>query len=538
MTLKEVKVPDIGDYSNVDVIEVDVSVGEDVAAETTLITVETDKATMEIPSPYAGKVKEIVLKAGDKVSKGDVILKLESGDAAKQDEAPAKSASTQSVPTQAAAAASSPATPATPTAAQAVKVPDIGDYSNVDVIEVNVSAGENVAAEATLITVETDKATMEIPSPYAGKVKEIALKAGDKVSEGDVILQLAPSDTSKASAPASTQPEPTPTQSVAPVAAETAETAKTADTATPSKTTGSGNAMASPGVRRLARELEIDLSQVNATGSKGRVTKEDLNSHIRNRMQAGSGDSGLGLIADPEVDFAKFGKITTKPLSRVQKISSANLHRNWVKIPHITLFEAADITDMEAFRKAQKAKSAKLGLKLTPVPFLVKAVAKALHDFPNMNSSLTADGKQQVMKNYVHVGVAVDAPHGLVVPVIRDCDKKGLFDITRDFLDLVAKARTGKLRGEDMRGGCFTISSLGALGTTGFTPIVNMPEVGILGVSKAQLKPVYNDKGELAPRLMLPLSLSVDHRVIDGAEAVKFIAALAKYLSDIRGLLL
>ncbi len=519
MALEEIKVPDIGEYSGVDVIEINVAVGDQINEEDTLITLETDKATMEIPAPQSGVIKEILVGEGSKVSEGDLIIKLD---------ATTTSGETQTMSHDMAA---NPEPQNTNHASQVmdVAVPDIGEYSGVDIIEINVAVGDQVEEETPLITLETDKATMEVPSPMVGTVKEILVKEGGKVSQGDLIVKLELAAVAKTLQPTAETPvaktadhQPAPTKPV-PAAVSEPQNA---------------NVHASPAIRRIAREFGVDLSKVTATGRKGRITKDDLQEFVKHAMASGgsAGDT-LGLLADPVVDFAKFGEVDVQPLPRIKKISGANLHRNWVKIPHITLFEDADITDLEAFRQAKKVIAEKQGVKLTPVPFIVKAVAKALKAYPIVNSALSADGQSLVYKKYVNVGVAVDTPHGLMVPVIRDADKKGIYDIARDLIDLSLKARDGKLAPSDMQGGCFTISSLGGIGTTAFTPIVNMPEVGILGVSKAAIKPVY-DGSSFVPKLMLPLSLSLDHRVVDGAEGGRFLAFLRDALGDLRELLL
>ena len=524
---EDIKVPDIGEYSNVYVIETMVQPGDTVAAEDSLIALETDKATMEIPAPKAGVVKALAIKEGHKVSEGDVILSLE-----------AEGSSTEAAlaETAAPADASSPAPASSSAAPQAVNVPDIGEYSGVDVIEVLIKPGDELQEEASMVTLETDKATMDIPAPFAGTVAEVKLQKGDKVSQGDLIAMVTPAGAAPAAAP-----EPVAEKAVSAAPAPAAE--KSAPAAAPQSTpavTG-GKAHASPAMRRLARELGVsDLATVPATGRKGRITEEDLKQFVKGIVQSAQsgGGAGLGLLPDPVVDFAKFGDIESKPLPRIKKISGDNLARNWVRVPHITFFEDADITELEAFRKGKKAAAEKAGVKLTPVPFIVKAVAKALSEFPNVNSSLSADGASQVFKQYVHVGVAVDTPKGLMVPVIRDADQKGIYDIARDLMEYSTQAREGKLKPESMQGGCFTISSLGGIGTKYFAPIVNMPEAAILGVSKADMKPIYDGNGGFMPRLMLPLSLSADHRVIDGAEAGKLIVTVAQYLSDIKELVL
>jgi len=545
MAAKEVKVPDIGDYKNVDVIEVNVKPGDSIQAEDPIVTLETDKATMEVPAPFAGVVKDVKVKEGSKVSEGDLLITVEAeGEAATEDkaEAPAEPKAEEKAVEKTEEAPKAEKKPAASGGTQEVKVPDIGDYKNVDIIEVNVSVGDTVTKEQPLITLETDKATMEVPSPADGKVKDIKVKEGGKVSQGDVILTLEGSGGTEAPAAKAETPEEQPAAAKEEKAPAPAEKPAEQKEAAPSAD-ADADLYASPSVRRLVREFDLDVSKITASGRKGRLTKEDVQSYVKNAMQSGgavtSGGASLGLLPDPIVDFAKFGEVETQPLSRIKKISGANLARNWVRVPHIFFFEDADITDLEAFRAAKKQEAEKAGVKLTPVPFLVKAVAKALTKFPNVNSSLSADGQNQVLKKYVHVGVAVDTPNGLMVPVIRDADKKSILEIGADLMALIQKARDGKLSGADMQGGCFTISSLGGIGTTGFTPIVNMPEVAILGVSKAAMKPVYDEStGGFVARLMMPLSLSVDHRVVDGAEAGQFIVAVAKYLSDLKEILL
>lgn len=520
MALKDIFVPDIGDYKDVDVIEILVSPGDKIEEETSLISLETDKATMEVPAPIKGIVKEVLVKAGDKVSEGTLIMRVET-----EKEAEKNLQQEQNKPALEEKADAKSEQELTPSI-QEIRVPDIGDYHNVDVIEVMIKAGDEVEEETPLLTLETDKATMEIPAPLKGKITEVAVKAGDKISQGDLIALAQTESSLHSASPENIQSE--------------AEKKPEKEIALQSAS-GKSDIHAAPAVRRIARSLGVDLTKVNPTGRKGRITREDVERTVKEVMQGhdkGSyGDTGLGLIPDPVVDFAKFGEIEAQPLSRINKLSAANLHRNWVKIPHVTFFEDADITDLEAFRKAKKAQAEKAGTKLTPVAFIVKAVAKALVDFPRMNASLSSDGEKLIFKKYVNIGVAVDTPNGLVVPVIKNADQKGIFTIANDLLALAKKGREGKLTGGDMQGGCFTISSLGGIGTKAFTPIVNMPEVGILGVSKSSILPVYNGK-EFVPRLMLPLSLSVDHRVIDGAYAGQFIVQVAQYLSDLKELVL
>ena len=417
-----------------------------------------------------------------------------------------------------------------------VQVPDIGGFKGVTVIEVSIKAGETIAVEQTLLTVETDKATMDVPAPFAGVVKEVKLKVGDKVSEGDLIA-LVEGSLATAAAPAPQASAAAP-QAAAPVAAKPAPVAAPV-VATPAPTPSGGNAHASPSIRRFARELGVNLTQVGGSGEKGRVTKEDVQNFVKQSLSkpATGGGALPGLLPWPDVDFAKFGEIETKALSRIKKISGANLHRNWVMIPHVTQFEEADISEMEAFRKELGAEYAKQNLKITPLAFMLKACAITLKHFPDFNASLDASGENLVLKKYIHIGVAVDTPNGLMVPVIRDVDQKGIVQLAKELGEVSAKARDLKITAADMQGGCFSISSLGGIGGTAFTPIINAPEVAILGVSRSSMKPVWKD-GEFVPRLMLPLSLSYDHRVIDGAAAARFTTYLAHVLADMRRLAL
>ncbi|XOV81148.1 MAG: dihydrolipoyllysine-residue acetyltransferase [Aestuariibacter sp.] len=537
----EVTVPDIGDAENVDVIEVLVAEGDSIEAETGLITLETDKATMDVPSPQAGTVKSLKVNVGDKVSKGSLVLILAiegSTDSAASDSAPEPTQTTQPAPDASGGSST-----------MEVTVPDIGDATDVDVIEVLVSPGDEIEAEAGLITLETDKATMDVPAPKAGKVKELKVSVGDKVSKGSLVLLLevtegaapeaskesASSTSAKAETPKSdgpaVKPPPVPHH---PSAGEKQK---------------SGHVYASPSVRRLAREFGVDLTQVNGSGRKGRILKEDVQSYVkyelsRPKMTPGSsvasGNSGgLQVLAPPKVDFSKFGEVEEIPLTRIQKISGPNLHRNWVTIPHVTQFEDADITELEKFRKDQNAlaEKQKLGVKITPLVFIMKAAASALQAYPVFNSSLSESGESLIQKKYFHIGIAVDTPGGLVVPVVRDVDKKGIYELSTELMEISKKARDGKLKAADMQGSCFTISSLGGIGGTAFTPIVNAPDVAILGVSRSDMKPKWNGK-EFEPRLTLPLSLSYDHRVIDGAVAARFAVHLSQVLGDIRRLIL
>lgn len=543
--LIELKVPDIGDVKDVDVIEVFVKAGDVIKKDDSLITLETDKASMEVPAEAGGVVKEVRIKVGDKVSEGSLIVLIEAAGAVAA--APVAAAP---VAAPAPAPAPSPAPAAAPVAAASntveVKVPDIGDAKNVDVIEVFVKVGDTVKKDDSLITLETDKASMEVPSPAAGVVQSLAIKVGDKASEGTLILTLAAAGAapvaSPAAAPAPAAAAPAPTPAAAPVAAAVAVAAPVA--AAKVDEASFKAAHASPSVRKFARELGVDLGKVKGSGPKGRIVASDVQAFVKSVMSGavaagpapvnGSG-VGLDLLPWPKVDFAKYGPVENKPLSRIKKISGANLARNWVMIPHVTQFDEADITEMEAFRKEMGEELKKQNLKITPLAFLIKAVVAALKKFPEFNSSL--DGDNLVLKQYFHIGFAADTPNGLVVPVIRDADKKSLLELAAESGALAAKARDGKLLPAEMQGGCFSISSLGGVGGTAFTPIVNAPEVAILGVSKSSIKPVWNGS-EFAPRLILPLSLSYDHRVIDGASAARFTTYLAQVLGDIRRLML
>ncbi|GAM55223.1 dihydrolipoamide acetyltransferase [Vibrio ishigakensis] len=532
--LKEVHVPDIGG-DEVEVTEIMVAVGDTVEEEQSLLTVEGDKASMEVPAPFAGTVKEIKVASGDSVSTGSLIMVFETvGSGAAQ------------APAAAEAPAAAPAAPAA-SAVQEVNVPDIGG-DEVEVTEIMVSVGDSVEEEQSLITVEGDKASMEVPAPFAGTVKEIKIAEGDSVTTGSLIMVFetagsapAVAPVPAAAAPAAAPAAPAPAAPSAPVAETPAATGEFQE--------NHDYAHASPVVRRIAREFGVNLSKVKGTGRKNRILKEDVQSFVKDalkRLEAGAGaasgkgdGSALGLLPWPKVDFSKFGETEVQKLSKIKKISGANLHRNWVMIPHVTQWDNADITELEKFRKEQNAFEAKKdsGIKITPLVFIMKAVAKALEAFPAFNSSLSEDGESIILKKYVNVGIAVDTPNGLVVPVFKDVNKKGIYELSEELAVISKKARSGKLTAADMQGGCFTISSLGGIGGTAFTPIVNAPEVGILGVSKSEMKPVWNGS-EFEPRLMLPLSLSYDHRVIDGAEGARFITFLNQCLSDIRRLVM
>ena len=483
-TTIEVTVPDIGGDENVDVIEILVAVGDTVEVEDGLVTLETDKASMDVPSPQAGTITAMHLNVGDKVSEGSLVVTLATASA----EAPTAEAPVTDTPAPAAAPASA--------AIIEVTVPDIGGDENVDVIDVLVAAGDTVEAEDGLITLETDKASRDVPSPQAGTINSVHINVGDKVSQGSLVVHLevagsAPVEATPVSAPAAAAPAP-----VAPAPAPKAPPVPHHPSAATIKPTGKVHA--SPSVRRLAREFGVDLTQVNGSGNKGRIIKEDVQSYVKYELSrpkltaataTAAGEGGLQVLAAPKVDFSKFGEIEEKPLTRIQKISGPNLHRNWVTIPHVTQFEEADITDMESFRKEQNVvcEKRKLGFKITPLVFMMKAVADALQAYPTFNSSLSADGESLILKKYFHIGIAVDTPNGLVVPVVRDVDQKGVHELSKELMDISVKARDGKLKAADMQGSCFTISSLGGIGGTAFTPIMNAPDVAILGVSKSEI---------------------------------------------------
>ncbi|RMX08259.1 dihydrolipoyllysine-residue acetyltransferase [Corticibacter populi] len=560
MALIDVKVPDIGDFAEVAVIEILVKEGDKVAAEQSLITVESDKASMEIPSSAAGVVKSIQVKLGDKISEGSVILQLEAEAEATGEGVSAPAAA----PAQQAEPADAPAAPAAGSQGGQggpveVRVPDIGDFSDVAVIEVLVKAGDAVEEEQSLITVESDKASMEIPSSAAGVVESLAVKVGDKINKGDLVAILK-SAAGVGANPGAAAPAPAaaaPTSAAPAAAAGEARASAPVPAAAPAAAhkpaevnLGGKLPHASPSIRKAARELGVPLAEVKGTGEKGRITLDDLQSFVKAVMAGtarttaqgaaapagGSADgAALGLIPWPKVDFAKFGEIERKPLGRIKKISGANLHRNWVMIPHVTNHDDADITELEAFRVATNKENEKSGIKVTMLAFLIKACVAALKKFPDFNASL--DGEELVLKKYFHIGFAADTPNGLVVPVIKDADKKGVLQISQEMGDLAKKAREGKLGPADMSGAGFTISSLGGIGGRYFTPIINAPEVAILGVCRSTIEPVWDGKA-FQPRLMLPLSLSWDHRVIDGASAARFNAYLGQILADFRRVLL
>ncbi|KRG74211.1 dihydrolipoamide acetyltransferase [Stenotrophomonas chelatiphaga] len=570
--IKEALVPDIGDYSDIPVIEVLVAVGDTVKKDQGLVTLESDKATMEVPSSVAGVVKEIKVKVGDNLSEGKVVALIEvaDGEAPAAKPAAAAAPAPAKVETSAPAAASAPA-PAAPAAAASggaveALVPDIGDYSDIPVIEILVAVGDTVKKDQGLVTLESDKATMEVPSSVAGVVKEIKVKVGDTLSQGKLVAIIeaegaaapAPAAGNAAAAPAAAetatkvepvavqqQPDKLAQREIASAPSAGAPTSPpvqfNADSVLPAKVP-----YATPAVRVFARELGVDLLQINGTEKGGRITKGDVQKFVKAALTGGAAagapasaaaGGGLNLLPWPKVDFSKFGEVEVQPLSRIKKISGANLARNWAMIPHVTQFEQADITDLEALRVALNKENEKAGIKLTMLAFLVKASAAALKKFPEFNASLDASGENLTLKKYFNIGFAADTPNGLVVPVVRDVDKKGVVQIAQESGELAKKARDGKLGPADMSGGCFSISSLGGIGGTAFTPIVNAPEVAILGVSKSSIQPVWNGK-EFAPKLMLPLSLSYDHRVIDGALAARFTTYLSQVLADMRRVLL
>ena len=511
-----VSVPDLGDFHDVEVIDVLVKAGDTVAVDSPLITLETDKATMDVPSTAAGRVAAVSVKKGDRVSKGSAVVVLESAAAPA-----AKKASP--------GGSRKPAAPAAAAAASAVlevRVPDLGDFKDVEVIEVLVQAGDTVALETPLITLETEKATMDVPSSAAGQVTRLLVGKGSRVNAGDLVATVRGEAGAAPAAPA-----------LAPAVAAAAPAAPPAARAAPAAPLIMGadadirRAHAGPSVRRFARELGVDLTRVAGTGVKGRITADDVKGFVKKALTGAPAAGAAALPRVPEVDFAAFGPVEVKPLGRIQRISASRLHARWVNLPHVTQHDEADITELEALRVSLKDRASALGIKLTPLAFIARACARVIGQFPNFNRSLDASGQNLVFKKYLHLGFAADTPNGLVVPVIRDAGRKDIYELARDLGELAGKARAGKLSAAEMQGGCFTISSLGGIGGTAFTPIINAPEVAILGVSRSQQRPVWKD-GAFVPRLMLPLSLSYDHRVIDGAEAVRFVVALAEALAQ------
>ncbi len=530
----EVVVPDMGNFADVGVIEVLVKPGDRVEVDTPLVTLETEKATMDVPSTAAGIVESVHVQAGGRISAGGLVVTLKGEGAA---EAPAAApAAAAAAPAPAAAA---PAPVAVPQSLE-VRVPDMGNFTEVGVIDILVNVGDTVAVDTPLVTLETEKATMDVPSTAAGVVEAIHVQKGGKVSAGGLVVTV--KGVATVAAASSAAPAPAPVAAVAPVAAPAKAAAPVHAPAPVVPATineaGFSKAHAGPSVRKLARELGVDLAQVKGTGPKSRVTHEDVKAWVKQALSGGAARAGggAGLPAVPAVDFAQFGAVEVKPLNRVQKISGPRLHASWVNLPHVTQFDEADITDLEATRQKLKDKAASEGVKLTPLAFIIRACVKALQEFPTFNASLDASGQNLVLKKYVHIGFAADTPNGLLVPVIRDADKKDVYEIARALADLSDRARKGKLSGSEMQGGCFTVSSLGGIGGTAFTPIINAPEVAILGVSRSQMKPLWKDNA-FVPRMMLPLSLSYDHRVIDGANGARFSTYLAQLLANPSALL-
>ncbi|MFK7159846.1 pyruvate dehydrogenase complex dihydrolipoyllysine-residue acetyltransferase [Marinospirillum sp. MEB164] len=535
-------VPDLGGHAQVEIIELPAKVGDQLQAEDTLLTLETDKATMDIPAPVAGELVELLVKEGDKVSEGDLIAYLLTADSSAS-----ATISSNSAPAPAEIAPSAPAAPVTSAPReQEVRVPDLGGHSQVEIIELAAQIGDQLAEDAPLITLETDKATMDIPAPFAGELLELKVKVGDKVSEGDLIAILRTQSSANpapvaASASQSSAAQTSAPQASAPIAAPAATSPAAPKASQPAS---SGKVHAGPAVRLLAREFGVDLSLVPATGPRGRILKEDVQNYVKAILQqprsttpSTAASSGAGIPPVPVQDFSQFGEIEEKPMGRLLKAGAVNLHRSWLNVPHVTQFDQADITELEDFRKSIKAEAEKQGAKLTPLPFIIKACALALETFPQFNVSLGAEGDTLIWKKYINIGFAVDTPDGLLVAVVKDANKKSVYQLARETADLGARAQKKQLKGEDMKGSCFTISSLGSIGGTAFTPIVNAPEVAILGVSKASIQPVWDGK-VFQPRLMLPLSLSYDHRAINGADAARFTSFLSQVLADIRRMLL
>ena len=536
--VEQVLIPDLSGASDVDVIEVLVAVGDTVSEGDSLITLETDKASMEVPSPASGVIKALTIAEGDKVNEGDLLIELEVAGAS----APVATA-VESTPAAAPEEASAPAAAAQSGGVESVLIPDLSGASDVDVIEVLVKEGDSVAEGDSLITLETDKASMEVPSPAAGVIKSMKINEGDKVNEGDLLLELEVVGSAPVAAPVSAPAPAASTPAQAPEAAPAKPVPATSTTDLVDLEKRNRTVHAGPAVRAIAREYGVDLTKVTGSGRKGRIVKQDVQAYVKGALQkldsapAAAVTGGSGIPAIPAVDHSKFGEIEKVKLSKIDKITRDNMSRCWLNIPHVTQFDDADITELEAFRKEMKDEAAKQGVKLTPLPFLIKAAAIALTRHQKFNASLDADGEHIVYKKFVNIGIAVDTPNGLMVPVIKDADKKSIYELSNEAIELAGKAKDRKLKPNEMQGACFTISSLGGIGGTGFTPIVNAPEVAILGVSKADIKPRWNGK-EFEPRLMLPLCLSYDHRAINGGDAGRFLTDLNGLLSDIRRLVL
>lgn len=538
----DIKVPDLGEFENVEIIDVLVGAGDEVAREGGLITLETDKATIDVPAPADGTIVEITVSVGDKVSTGDIIGSMTVAGEAAESQVPADDAPQQEEAPEPAAEEEPVAAPADGSGKQTIEVPDLGDFTDVEVIEVHVAAGDEVSLDDTLITLETDKAAMEVPATAAGKIESLHVKVGDKVSQGSPIAEV---NTTGAAAPAAAKQKkpaaaakPAQPASPPPVATKKApETAPAGAGTLPAiDEAGFSKAHASPSVRKLARELGVDLSKVEGKGAKGRILHDDVKAFVKRILQGGATEAAPSLPKVPEVDFSKFGDIDVQPLTRIQKISGPRLQASWINLPHVTQHDSADITGLEARRQELKGAAKEKGISLTPLAFIMKACIAALKEFPKVNASLSPDGESLVYKHYYHLGFAADTENGLMVPVIRDADSKDVYELASELGSLSAAARDGKLKGTDLQGASFTVSSLGGIGGTAFTPIVNAPEVGILGVSRASMQPVWNGK-DFEPRLMLPISFSYDHRVIDGAYAVRFTTFLCENLADVDGLL-
>ncbi|MBU2953486.1 dihydrolipoyllysine-residue acetyltransferase [Marinobacter sp. F3R08] len=546
MSEQEIKVPDLGGADEVEVIEITVSAGESVEAEDPILTVESDKASVELPSPGAGKITKITVKVGDKVKEGDVVgmMEVSADGAGSEDAGSEEPEQKQEAPQEAKSEESKPAPKKASGGSrkETVKVPALDGFDNVPVIEINVAEGDTIEADDPLVTVESDKATMEIPSPYAGKVGKILVSEGDKLSEGNELLEMTVQedggDDEASEAPAQ-QEKPQPKSEEKSQQASSSVPEPQGSTYEPPAP--GAKVHAGPAVRKLARELGADLARIKGSGPKGRIIKDDVHAYVKSQLkqaqQGGGVATGSGIPGVKLPDFSQFGDVKREAMSRMMFATANNMQRSWLNVPHVTQFEDADITDMEEFRKAQKAAGEKKGVKMTPLPFLLKACATALAELPQFNVSLDMERKEVVRKSYIHIGIAVDTPHGLMVPVIRDVDKKGLWELAAESAELAQKARDKQLKPAEMQGACFTITSLGGIGGTAFTPIVNTPEVAILGVSKAAMKPIWDGK-EFQPRLMLPLSLSYDHRAVNGADAARFTTVLSQLLGDIRSLLL
>jgi len=553
MSEQEIKIPDLGGADEVEVIEITVSVGDSVEEEDPILTVESDKASVELPSPGAGKITKITVKVGDKVKEGDVVGMMEAssdagGSDTGSDEPEEKDDSKQEEKSEESKPAPKKASGGS--RKETVKVPALDGFDNVPVIEINVAEGDTIEADDPLVTVESDKATMEIPSPYAGKVSKILVSEGDKLSEGDELLEMtvqedgggeeeASEESGKEESGREEKPGPEPEEKSRQAAESAPEPEPQGATYEPP--TPGAKVHAGPAVRKLARELGADLARIKGSGPKNRVVKDDVQAYVKSKLkqaqQGGGVATGSGIPGVKLPDFSQFGEVKREAMSRIMFATASNMQRSWLNVPHVTQFEDADITDMEEFRKAQKAAGEKKGVKMTPLPFLLKACATALAELPQFNVSLDMERKEVVRKKYIHIGIAVDTPNGLMVPVIRDVDQKGLWELAAESAELAQKARDKQLKPAEMQGACFTITSLGGIGGTAFTPIVNTPEVAILGVSKAAMKPVWDGK-EFQPRLMLPLSLSYDHRAVNGADAARFTSLLSQLLGDIRSLLL